>query len=273
LGSGVRSNLTASDLLNVPYLDVPPMEQKKIVQILDEKTRTINSLIKKTQETIEELKKYKQSIITEVVTKGLNPNVEMKDSQIEWIKRIPKHWMEVKIKYILNERSEKSTTGEEEPLSMSQKYGIIPSKYMDRIPNASASNVGNRRVELNDLVFNKLKDHLGVFDVSKYEGIVSPDYAVYQVKELNNVAYLKYLFKTPLMIAEFIKKSRGVGAGLTRLYTSEFFNIKIPIPIINEQNQIVSYLDNQTKRINALIQDKEETIEELEMYKKSLIYE
>src|SRR5699024_3423110 len=124
LGSGVRSNLTASDLLNVPYLDVPPMEQKKIVQILDEKTRTINSL---------------------------NPNVEMKDSQIEWIKRIPKHWMEVKIKYILNERSEKSTTGEEEPLSMSQKYGIIPSKYMDRIPNASASNVGNRRVELNDL--------------------------------------------------------------------------------------------------------------------------
>src|SRR5699024_9145770 len=124
LGSGVRSNLTASDLLNVPYLDVPPMEQKKIVQILDEKTRTINSLIKKTQESIEELKKYKQSIITEVVTKGLNPNVEMKDSQIEWIKRIPKHWMEVKIKYILNERSEKSTTGEEEPLSMSQKYGI-----------------------------------------------------------------------------------------------------------------------------------------------------
>ncbi|PFY42968.1 restriction endonuclease subunit S [Bacillus toyonensis] len=262
-----------SNFSMVPIVLPPLNEQKKIVEVLNEKTKTINNIISDTQQSIEELKKYKQSLITEAVTKGLDKNVEMKDSGVEWLGRTPKHWAILRTKNILNERVEKSITGVEEPLSMSQKFGLIPSKDMESIPYAPASYIGNKKVSVKDLVFNKLKAHLGVFAVSKYEGIVSPDYAVYQANEICDVKYLEYLFKTPQAISEFIKYSRGVGAGLTRLYTHEFFNIKIALPSVEEQQEIVKYLNSKSTAINNLISEKEKIIEELEQYKKSLIYE
>lgn len=273
LGAGVRSSLSATDLLNIPYIFISSVKEKhNIVEFLDKKINQINSIISDTQQSILELKKYKQSLITETVTKGLDKTVEMKDSKY-YDQKIPNHWCEIKVKYILFEINQRSKKGIEEPLSMSQKQGLIPSKYLSNVPNASSSYIGNKIVNKNDLVFNKLKAHLGVFSVSKYNGIVSPDYAVYRVINDNDVTYLEYLFKTRLLISKFIKYSRGVGAGLTRLYTKEFFNIKIAMPSSSEQQQIVEFLDNKTSKIDSLISDKEKMIKEYESYKKSLIYE
>lgn len=275
-GTGIVADLwsTKWDRMKKIAIPVPTLEeQNKIVSTLDELTEKMDSIILDTKQSIEELKKYKQSLITEAVTKGLDKNVEMKDSGVEWLGRTPKHWAILRTKNILNERVEKSITGIEEPLSMSQKFGLIPSKDMESIPYAPASYIGNKKVSVKDLVFNKLKAHLGVFAVSKYEGIVSPDYAVYQANEICDVKYLEYLFKTPQAISEFIKYSRGVGAGLTRLYTHEFFNIKIALPSVEEQQEIVKYLNSKSTAINNLICEKEKIIEELEQYKKSLIYE
>ena len=197
----------------------------------------------------------------------------MKDSGIEWIGEIPEEWNVIKIKWLLNERKERSETGTEEPLSMSQKYGLIPTREMDIVPNMASSFVGAKLTYSGDLVFNKLKAHLGVFSVSQFDGLVSPDYAVYYGNGRADLKYLEYLFKTPQYIAEFKKKSSGVGAGLTRLYTAGLYSIPCALPSIEEQTSIVSYLTEKQESIDSLIVKKESFITELESYKKSLIYE
>lgn len=248
-------------------------EQARIASFLDRRCAEIDSVIANTQRTIEEYKALKQSIITEAVTKGVRGTRPMKDSGIEWITSIPEDWSTIRVKYLLKERNERSETGLEEPLSMSQKLGLVPTKELDMVPNMATSFVGAKLAYMDDLVFNKLKAHLGVFSVSKYDGLVSPDYAVYYSTGKANLTYLEYLFKTPQCITEFRKKSTGIAAGLTRLYTDGLFSISVPFPLMEEQNEIVKCIDEKMAEMNRLISAKELLITELESYKKSLIYE
>lgn len=248
-------------------------EQNAIASFLNQECSHIDSVIEQTRASIEEYKKLKQAVITQAVTKGIRPNREMKDSGIEWIGKYPSNWRIIKIKWLLNERNVRSEKGDEEPLSMSQKYGLIPTKEMDSIPNMASSFVGAKKCYKNDLVFNKLKAHLGVFAVSMYDGLVSPDYAVYYANSGVNLKYLEYLFKTSQYIREFKKRSTGVGAGLTRLYTKELYSIYCALPPIEEQNAIVAYLDRKIEEVGTLSYKKEQLISELESYKKSLIFE
>ncbi|MCM1362646.1 MAG: restriction endonuclease subunit S, partial [Clostridiales bacterium] len=267
-------NLDISSLLSIersPFSSIS--EQQKISAYLDEKCTKIDTIIEKQQKIIEKLKAYKLSLITETVTKGLNPDVKMKDSGVEWIGKIPENWNMIRIKWLLDERKERSEKGIEEPLSMSQKYGLIPTKEMDMIPNVASTYVGAKIVYSNDLVFNKLKAHLGVFSVSRYYGLVSPDYAVYYSTGKAELKYLEYLFKTPQCILEFRKKSSGVADGLTRLYTSGLFSIYCPFPLKSEQQAIANYLDKKCTAIDSAIAKKQALIEKLTEYKKSLIYE
>lgn len=266
-------NISFDDFGNT-YLPIPPLaEQEIITDYLDSKCAEIDSLISDIQSQIEALEEYKRSVITEAVTKGLDPDVEMRDSGIDAFELIPKHWEVLKIKWLLRERNERSVLGEEEPLSMSQKFGIIPTSQMDIIPNMASSFVGAKITHIDDLVFNKLKAHLGVFAVSKYYGLVSPDYAVYFTSGKSIVKYLEFLFKTDNCISEFKRRSTGVGAGLTRLYTSDLFDIKVPIPPISEQMEIAKHLDCKISEINLAISEKQQQIETIEEYKKSLIFE
>ena len=198
--------------------------------------------------------------------------MEMKDSGIEWIGRMPSDWAIIRVKNLLAEINDRSETGSEEPLSMSQVLGIVPSS-MIAVANPATSYVGAKIVRPNDLVFNKLKAHLGVFAVSNYDGLVSPDYAVYRANERANPKFLEYLFKTPNCIQEFKKYITGVGAGLSRLYTSDLFNIKVALPVIDVQKHIVEYLNDFCSQADALIDEKQSLIDDLESYKKSLIYE
>lgn len=258
-----------STILCIPSLD----EQNKIAVFLDRKCNDVDALISNVQTQIEKLKAYKQSLITEVVTKGLNPNVPMKDSGVEWIGEIPETWNTVRVKQLLCERKERSSEGKEEPLSMSQKVGLVPTKMLESIPNMASTFVGAKLAYVNDLVFNKLKAHLGVFSVSKYDGLVSPDYAVYYSTGVINLKYLEFLFKTPQCISEFRKRSTGIAAGLTRLYTDGLFAIECPLPPKDEQEKITTYLDEKLTQIDHLISVKQSKIEKLEQYKRSLIYE
>lgn len=156
---------------------------------------------------------------------------------------------------------------------MSQKFGVVPSKQLGSIPNPKTSYIGNRIVQTGDLVFNKLKAHLGVFSVSEYLGIVSPDYAVYSSIGPVHLKYLEFLFKTNSYINEFKKRSTGVGQGLTRLYTNELFSIKCHLPPLDDQIAIIEHLKELNSVYDNLIERKLELIEQLEQYKKSLIYE
>ena len=248
-GSGLRQSLSWLDLRRLPILLPSREEQDKIVSYLNDETSKIDAAIAQQQKMIDLLNERKQIIINNAVTKGLDPNVPMKNSGIDWIGDIPEHWGVVRIKYLLRESKEKSISGTEEPLSMSQVYGMIPTKEMETIPNMASSFIGAKIVKRGDLVFNKLKAHLGVFNVSKYDGLVSPDYAVYKSIGKANLTFLEYIFKTPKCIGEFVKLITGVGAGLSRLYSSDLYSIYCAIPPIEEQEQICDYINDKTNKI------------------------
>ena len=194
-----------------------------------------------------------------------------KESGVQWLGEIPGHWGLVRVKALLNERTEKSKTGTGEPLSMSQKYGIIPTKDMDIVPNAASSYVGAKNVYAGDIVFNKLKAHLGVFAISQYDGLVSPDYAVYCSKGLSDKRYIEYQFHTPLYIQEFKRHATGVAIGLTRLYTNQLYAIQSIYPPLEEQHAIVTYLDDKCGKIDKLVEGKQKQIELLAEMKQRII--
>lgn len=273
LAKNLRSSLTETDFGAIKTLAPPLSEQRRIADFLDAKCAEIDRVAAETEKTIEEYKVLKQSVITEAVTHGVRGKRPMKDSGIEWIGEIPEEWKTIRVKYLLKERNERSEFGLEEPLSMSQKLGLIPTKDMDMVPNMASSFVGAKLAHMDDLVFNKLKAHLGVFSVSRYNGLVSPDYAVYYSTGKVNLKYLEYLFKTPQCISEFRKKSTGIAAGLTRLYTDGLFSVVLPFPSLCEQEEVVAELDRKCAEIDRLVAAKQDLLAELATYKKSVIYE
>ena len=247
-------------------------EQTFIATYLDTQCAKIDEIIAQAKSSIEDYRQWKASIIYEAITKGLDQNIELKDSGIEWIGEIPADWAIIRIKNLLTEINDRSGTGLEQPLSMSQSLGVVPSS-MIAVANPATSYIGAKIVQPNDLVFNKLKAHLGVFAVSSFRGLVSPDYAVYRANERVDPKFLEYLFKTPNCIQEFKKYITGVGAGLSRLYTNDLFNIKVALPVVSVQRHIVEYLNDFCSQADALIYEKQSLIDDLEDYKNSLIYE
>ena len=247
-------------------------EQTSIATYLDTQCAKIDEIIAQAKNSIEDYRQWKASIIYEAITKGLDQNIELKDSGIEWIGEIPADWAIIRVKNLLTEINDRSGSGLEQPLSMSQSLGVVPSS-MIAVANPATSYIGAKIVQPNDLVFNKLKAHLGVFAVSSFRGLVSPDYAVYRANERVDPKFLEYLFKTPNCIQEFKKYITGVGAGLSRLYTNDLFNIKVALPVVSVQRHIVAYLNGFCSQADALIYEKQSLIDDLEAYKNSLIYE
>ncbi len=271
--SGIKVFSVTQRMLRSCSVVLPPYDDmQRITDFLDTQCAKIDEIIAEVKASIEDYKQWKESIIYEAVTKGLDPNAEMKDSGIEWIGNAPQRWKIKRVKALLSEVDVRSAEGIEEPLSMSQVLGIIPSSCIS-VANPASSYVGCKIVKKGDLVLNKLKAHLGVFAVSGYEGIVSPDYAVYRAKEGTCVDFLELLFKTSRCITEFKKYITGVGAGLSRLYTKDLFNVRVAIPSLPEQEFIVNTIKGKAKKIDALISEKRALIEDLSAYKKSLIYE
>lgn len=274
LGAGVRSTLSQKDLLELPYLYLCKEQQIKIVDFLETKILEIDQAIALKEQQISLLNERKQILIQKVVTQGLNPNVPMKDLGVEWIGKIPEHWDIKKLKYVLKERSERSTDGLETLLMMSQIHGLVVRSEYSEKAEVAATTVGNKLVYKNDLVFNKLKAHLGVFfsSVHDFTGSVSPDYAVYKpVNFIENTKFLELLFRHPLYIKQFILRSSGIVEGLIRLYTTELFDLKIAIPPNHEQTAILAYIEEQSIRFDEAVKTYSQQIEKLKEYKTTLI--
>lgn len=269
-----RINLKQEYINNVFCLIPPLPEQKAIAEFLDQKTALIDQAIRIKQKQIELLKERRQILIHHAVTRGLDPTVKLKDSGVEWIGMIPEGWEVKRLKYVLEERNERSIEGFEPLLMMSQKHGlVIRSEYHDKAEVAQ-SNEGNKIVRINDLVFNKLKAHLGVFFKSEipFKGLVSPDYAVYYSKGvIDDMKYLELLFRNPEYIGEFICRATGIVEGLIRLYTHDLFDIAIPVPPTSEQQAILLHISDYSNKIMTSISLKEKEIEKLKEYKATLI--
>lgn len=266
----------SASLWNEQTIPWPPLsEQQKISAHLDIECAKIDDVITKTKTTIEEYKKLKQSVITETVTKGIRPNREMKDSGSVWFNDIPSDWNCQKLKFVFH--IQKDIAGEEgyTVLSITQK-GIIP-KDLSKNEGQLAQNYSNYQfVHIGDFAMNHMDLLTGWVDISKYEGVTSPDYRVFVLNNAENNSKNYYLYMMQMCYSNkiFYGLGQGVsGFGRWRLQADKFLNFYIPIPPYEEQQEIADYLDKKCSEIDNLIAKKEQIVTELENYKKSLIYE
>lgn len=270
------------------YLCVqPPLdEQQRIAEFLDRKCGEIDEMIALQEKLIEELKAYKQSVITEAVTKGLNPAAPMRDSGIEWIGQIPEHWKIEPLKYNFNRRSERNnpiiTT---ERLSLSIDKGVT--LYSEKTTNLDRFKENFTQYQLaypNDIVLNCMNMIVGAVGLSKYLGCVSPVYyVIYPSNCKVDSEYYSYMLNAPTIRGVYYSYGKGIYAierGEGRVNTcrlkvsyDDFGRLDIPIPPIEEQKNIVSYIKEKCANIDSLIQTKQSKIDSLKEYKKSIIYE
>lgn len=192
-----------------------------------------------------------------------------------WLAKSPEHWNILRIKNIFAEIDERSETGEEELLSVSHYTGITKKRdslenETDFISNAKTL-VGYKKVAKNDLVSNIMLAWNGSLGISKFDGITSPAYCVYRIKGDNNPNYFGYLFSTAFMKAEFRKKSFGIIDSRLRLYSDKFFSIPVPVPPKTEQDQIVTYIKAQSKKIRHFIKKKQAFIALLKEQRQAVI--
>ena len=273
---GIVMQHVTLDVFNNFVVPIPSLpEQQKIADFLDEKCSHIDAVLEKTRASIEEYKQLKQSVITQAVTKGIRPNRPMKDSGNLWFGNIPSDWNVYKTKYLFSIK--KNIAGEEghTVLSITQK-GIVP-KDISKNEGQMAENYSKYQLVVEgDFAMNHMDLLTGWIDISNYNGVTSPDYRVFVLNksDICNKQYYLYLMQMCYFNKIFYGLGQGVsGLGRWRLQADKFLNFCLPNPHISEQEEIVSYLDNKCSEIDKLIMKKEQLIEELETYKKSLIYE
>ena len=265
----------------------PPKEQSAIADYLDEKCGAIDEIIEQAKETIKEYKAWKSSVIFEAVTKGLDPNVEMKDSGVEWIGKMPETWELKPFRYFLHERMEKnSPVKSTERLSLSIELGVT--LYSEKTTNLDRFKDDFEQYKLaheGDLVMNSMNMIVGASGVSKYFGCVSPAYYTFYDKLPDHASakYCEYVFRSKAMLRILYSLGRGIYAierGDDRVNTcrlkvpkEDLKALLLPSPSIKEQREIINYLDRKCSAINEIIAEKEALIADMDAYKKSLIFE
>lgn len=269
-GRGIVADLWTtrySEMKNI-LLPVPPHdEQEQIVRFLDWKVSGINKLINIKKKEIKKVTELKKTVVNEAVTRGLNPNVPMKDSGVEWLGDIPSHWKTYRCKYLFSERDERSIEGKEQHLSMSQKYGLVPDTILDERRMLSESYAGGKICYENDLVLNRLKAHLGVFSLAPQMGVISPDYTVL-IPRIERIipAYAEAVLKSQKCRRELRVRVKGVTEGFWRLYTDSFNTIVLPVPPVEEQKSImdeIKLFEEKTANYISVILKEVEVLHEL----------
>ena len=283
-GQALRYN----NFVQVPLCIIPKDDQKKIASTLGEKCQQIDDLISNVQAQIEKLKAYKQSLITEVVTKGLDPNVPMRDSGVEWIGKIPKHYDVIRMRYLIN-NYKAGPFGSALITDQLQSDGDILCYTPEHIANQSTeSNKNlylpeNRRKEMSqffvsvgDIIF-PIVGSLGramVITSDMPAGIINQRLAKFSIDAKKmDINYFMWLFAKSSFFHPFIDLFQR-GSIIVNLTKAIIYDMPMIVPpTLEEQKIIASYLDTKCAEIDQLIAVKHSKIEKLEQYKRSLIYE
>ena len=260
------------------YIPFPPLnEQQRIAEFLDRECGKIDGLKADIQSQIDTLEQYKRSVITEAVTHGLNPSAPMKDSKV-WYGQIPSEWKELKGKYVFKQRNDRGNNVCLQLLSPTQKYGVIPQGKYEELTGMNAVKLNDstnyallKTIHKGDYCIS-LRSFQGGFEYSEYEGVVSPAYQVFYPIITIADGYYKYLFKEKGFIDVMNSYTMSLRDGKNIAF-DDFGDTFIPVPPLDEQQEIADYLDNKCAEIEQIIADKKSQIETLDGYKKSLIYE
>ncbi len=267
-------DLRYSNFAKVPLPYPPVEEQKTIANFLDNKCAEIDALMEDIRVEISTLEEYKKSVITEAVTKGLNPNVEMKDSGIAWVGECPGHWEQHPVYYYFSERKAPNALLAETNL-LSLSYGKIKRKDINTNGGLLPASFNTYNIiEAGDIIIRPTdlqndKRSLRTA-LSTEHGIITSAYIALRPKLGVNSAYFHYLLHAYDVQKVFYNMGNGVRQGLNY---SEFSKLMLLAPPAEEQQAIVSFLDAKSDEIESTIAEKHEQQIALAEYKKSLIYE
>ena len=182
-----------------------------------------------------------------------------------------KSWNRVRLKTILSEVDERSPTGEEVLLGLSGSRGVLKRSEMGQRSSQASTYIGYKKVQPGQLIANKMQSWNGVFGVSSFDGITSPDYAIYEFAERSDTRFVEYSLRTKLFASEFLCRSRGIGTGFLRLHPREFLSTPFWLPSSQIKGAITKFLDNETARIDQLIEKKQRSIELVDEKRATLI--
>lgn len=267
----LRFTLNA-DEFNRLFSLLPPLdEQQRIAEFLDRECGKIDGLKADIQVQIDTLEQYKRSVITEAVTHGLNPSAPMKDSGIPWVGQFPTHWTKKKGKYILRYMSK--PVKQDDGVITCFRDGEVTLRSNRREDGFTMADkeIGYQGVDVGDLVVHGMDGFAGAIGISDSRGKASPVLNVLNTKQ--NKKYIMYYLRSMAYGEVFTALSTGIRVRSCDLRWNKLAELLYPLPPIDEQNNIVNYIDEQIARTNEIIADKKSQIETLDGYKKSLIYE
>lgn len=269
--AGVRSNLNSKDLLELSIPFPSLVEQQRIAEFLDRECGKIDGLKADIQAQIDTLEQYKRSVITEAVTHGLNLSAPMKDSGIPWVGQFPTHWTKKKGKYILRYMSK--PVRQDDGVITCFRDGEVTLRSNRREDGFTMADkeIGYQGVDVGDLVVHGMDGFAGAIGISDSRGKASPVLNVLNTKQ--NKKYIMYYLRSMAYGEVFTALSTGIRVRSCDLRWNKLAELLYPLPPIDEQNNIVNYIDEQIARTNEIIADKKSQIETLDGYKKSLIYE
>ncbi len=271
MGNGVRQGLNYSEFSKLMVFEPSYAEQVSIADFLDAKCAEIDALTVDIQMQIDTLEQYKRSVITEAVTKGVNPDAETKNSGIEWIGEIPSTWNIIRGKYLL-EYLQKSVK-EDDGVITCFRDGEVTLRSNRREDGFTMSDkeIGYQGIDAGDLVVHGMDGFAGAIGISDSRGKASPVLNVMDTKQ--NKRYIMYYLRSMAYSDVFVALATGIRVRSCDLRWNKLADLPYPVPSIEEQTAIVEYIDTTLEKTDVVISKKKAQLETLDEYKKSLIYE
>ena len=273
-GHGIVDDLWTTGWQDMKRITIPMPsldEQRRIADYLDTKCAEIDALTADIQTQIDTLEQYKRSVITETVTKGLNPDAEMKDSGIQWIGMMPAHWDCIRGKYIL--KYIQKPVRDDDGVITCFRDGEVTLRSNRREDGFTMADkeIGYQGIDVGDLVVHGMDGFAGAIGISDSRGKASPVLNVLDTKQ--NKRYIMYFLRSMAYSDVFLALATGIRVRSCDLRWNKLSELFYPIPPLEEQEAIVDYIDSILRRTDEVIAAKKEQFSTLEAYKKSLIYE
>ena len=239
---------------------------------LDYVDRRVRRYVTAKERLIGLLEEEKQAVINQAVTRGLDPNVPLKPSGVDWLGDVPAHWEVRRAKFLYSEADERSATGAEELMSVSHLTGVTPRKKTVTMFQA-VSNIGYKLCQPGDIVINTMWAYMAALGVARQNGLVSPSYGVYRPRNTGHLRrdYIDPLLRMEAYRSNYVVRSTGITSSRLRLYAESFLDIPLLRPPSTEQAAIVEYLDKATADSDAAIGRTRRQIELIQEYRTRLI--
>ena len=259
-------------VMNNSYIAFPCLkEQEIIVSFLDSKCSEIDAISADIQKEIEILEQYKRSVITEAVTKGLNPDVEMKDSGVPWIGKMPANWTCIKGKYILKYMQKPVKTDDGVITCFRDGEVTLRSNRREDGFTMADKEIGYQGIDVGDLVVHGMDGFAGAIGISDSRGKASPVLNVLDSRQ--NKKYIMYYLRSMAYGDVFAALATGIRVRSCDLRWNKLSVLLYPVPPLEEQAEIVQYIEDTLNKVNGVISEKKQQLTVIDSYKKSLIYE